>query len=52
MCESVSIFLYVSSWSLVIVGIVVLIVRLLFVCLDDMGGIEYVHFTILILLLL
>ena len=31
---------YVSSWSLVTVGIVDLIVRLLLVCSDDMGGLE------------
>ena len=40
MCDSVRSFLDVSSWSLVIVGIVVLIVRLLLVCSDDMGGLE------------
>ena len=51
MCESVIIF-YVPSWSLVTVGIVVLIVRLRLVCSDDMGGLEYVHCTVLILLLL
>ena len=38
MCESVRKFFYVSSWYLVTVGIVVLIVRLL--CSDDMGGLE------------
>ena len=40
MCESVRSFLDVSSWSLVTVGIVVLIVRLLLVRSDDMGGLE------------
>ena len=40
MCESVRSFLGVSSWSLVTVGIVVLIVRLLLVFSDDMGGLE------------
>ena len=40
MCESVRCFFYVSSWSLVTVGIVVLILRLLLVCSDDMGGLE------------
>ena len=40
MCESVRSFLDESSWSLVTVGIVVLIVRLLLVCSDDMGGLE------------
>ena len=38
MCETVRVFLGVSSWSFVTVGIVVLIVRLLLVCSDDMGG--------------
>ena len=33
-------FLVVSSWSLVSIGVVVLIVRLLLVCSDDMGGLE------------
>ena len=33
MCESVRSFLDVSSWSLVTVGIVILIVRLLFLLL-------------------
>ena len=33
-------FFYVSSWSLVTVGIAVLIVSLLLVCSDDMGGLE------------
>ena len=37
MCESVKSFFDVSSWSLVIV---VLIVRLLLVCSDYMGGLE------------
>ena len=45
-------FLDVSSWSFVTECIVVLIVRLLLVCSDDMGGLEYVHCTILLLLLL
>ena len=40
MCESVGSFFDVSSWSLVTVGIVVLIVRLVLVCSDDMGGLE------------
>ena len=40
MYESVRRFLGVSSWYLVTVGIVVLIVRLLLVCSDDMGGLE------------
>ena len=40
MCESVRSFLDVFSWSLVTVCIVVLIVRLLLVCADDMGGLE------------
>ena len=31
---------YVSSWSLVSVGIVVLIMMLLLECSDDMGGLE------------
>ena len=38
MCGSVRSCFDVSSWSLVTVGIVVLIVRLLLVCSDDMGG--------------
>ena len=38
MCESVRSFFDVSSWYLITVSIVVLIVRL--VCLDDMGGLE------------
>ena len=52
MCESVRSSLDASSWSLVTVGIVVFIVRLLLVCSDDMGGLELVHCTVLILLLL
>ena len=40
MCEGVGSYLDVFSWSLVTVGIVVLIVRLLLVCSDDMGGLE------------
>ena len=40
MCESVRSCLDVSSWSLVTVDIVVLIVRLLLVCSDDMGRLE------------
>ena len=43
MCESMSSFLGVFSWSVVTVDIVVLIVRLLLVCSNDMGGLEYVH---------
>ena len=39
MCESARSFLDASSWSLVVL-IVVLIVRLLLVCSDDMGGLE------------
>ena len=42
MCESVRSFLDVSSWSLVTVCIVVLIVRLQLVCSEDMGGLKYV----------
>ena len=42
----------VYSWCLVTVGIVVLIVRLLLVCSTDMGVLEYLHCTVLILLLL
>ena len=40
MCDTVRSILDVSSWSLVTVGMVVLIVRLLLVCSDDMGGLE------------
>ena len=40
MCESPEKFLGVSSWSVVTVGIVVLIVRLQLVCSDDMVGLE------------
>ena len=49
MCESMRSFLVVSSWSLGTVGIIFLIVRLLLVCLGDMGWLEYVHCTVLIL---
>ena len=40
MCEIMRSFFYLSSWSLDTVGIVVLIVRLLLVCSDDMRGLE------------
>ena len=40
MCESVRSFWDVSSWSLVTVGIVVLIVMHLLVFSDDMCGLE------------
>ena len=52
MCESMRGSLDVSSWSLVTIGIVVVIVRLLLVVSDEMGGPEYIHCTVLILLLL
>ena len=37
MCESMKSFLNVSSWSLVTLGIVVLIVKLLLVCSEQHG---------------
>ena len=40
MCETVRSSFDVSSWSLVTVGFIVLIVMLLLVCSDDMGGLE------------
>ena len=38
MCESVISFFDVSSWSLVTVDIVVVIMRFLLVCSDDLCG--------------